>query len=148
MNAIIDQQREGQMELPFELQENETEFQIQQRVYGKFGLNYQGPPRRLDPEEKAFFIKCLREELDEYEKADTIEDEYDAALDTIVFSFDILIRMGLPFREGFIEVAKANISKQLAGTKKKSKRLWELDLIKPAGWRAPNLKAIVKGLRK
>jgi hypothetical protein len=148
MNAIIDQQREGQMELPFELQETETEFQIQQRVYGKFGLNYQGPPRRLDKEEKAFFIKCLREEIDEYEKADTIEDEYDAALDTIVFSFDILIRMGLPFREGFIEVAKSNISKQLAGTKSKSKRLWELDLVKPANWRAPNLKAIVKGLRK
>lgn len=148
MNAIIDQQKEGQLELPFEIMEDETEFQIQQRVYGKFGLNYVGPPRQLDPKEKQFFVDCLMEEAHEYYHAETIEEEYDAALDLIIFSFDILIRMGLPFRLGFIAVAKANISKELAGTKGKSKRLWELDLVKPKGWKAPDLKAIVKGLRK
>ena len=105
---------EGQLELPFNLKTEETEFQIQQRVYGRFGLNYKGEPRRLDQAEKAFFIKCLKEEVKEYEDAKTIEDEYDAALDLIVFSFDILIRMGLPFRAGFLEVAKANITKELA----------------------------------
>lgn len=148
MNAIIDQQKEGQLELPLGFSETETEFQIQQRVYGKFGLNYNGKPRKLDPEEKAFFIKCLREEIDEYENATNILDEYDASLDLIVFAFDILIRMGLPFREGFIEVAKANYKKQLAGAKGNSKRLWELDLIKPKDWTPPNLKSIVKGLKK
>jgi hypothetical protein len=148
MNAIIDQQMQGQMELPFELRENETEFQIQQRVYGKFGLVYQGPPRRLDPKEKEFFINCLMEELEEYKNATTMIEEYDAALDGINFYFDVLIRMGLPFREGFIEVAKANFAKELAKTKSRSKRLWELDLIKPAGWKAPDLSKIVEGLRK
>lgn len=148
MNAIIDQQKEGQLELPFEIFEDESEFQIQQRVYGKFGLNYDGPPRRLDKAEKDFFIKCLDEELQEYHQAETIEEEYDAMLDLIVFSFDVLIRMGLPFRPGFLEVAKANIAKELAGSKSRSKRLWELDLFKPKGWKAPNLKRIVKGLKK
>ena len=138
--------KEGQMELPLELDtaKYSSEFVIQKQVYGKFGLNYEGPARQLDPEEKAFFIKCLKEEVKEYEDAENIEDEYDAALDLICFSFDILIRMGLPFREGFIEVAKANYKKDLAGDKKNSKRLWELDLVKPTGWLSPDLTKIIE----
>lgn len=149
MNAIIDQKKEDQLELPFyAIQEDETEFQIQQRVYEKFGLGYKGPPRRLSDEEKVFFASCLMEEAREFSEAESIEDDYDAVLDIITFGYDILIRMGLPFREGFVEVAKANLKKEVAGVRKKSKRCWELDLIKPTGWTPPNLSKIVKGLKR
>jgi hypothetical protein len=130
--------------LPFPLDLSQTEFNVQRQVYEKFGLNYKGPARQLDKYEKQFYIDALKEEVIEYIAADNIEDEYDAILDVITFAFDVLIRMGLPFQPGFIEVVKANYAKEIAGSKSVSKRDWEFDLVKPKGWTAPDLKGIIK----
>jgi len=105
----------------------------------QFGLAYDGPPRHLDAEELTFRMTCLQEELDEFSDAALLADQFDALLDLMVFTIGTMLRMGLPVDEGFRRVMAANCQKQLATTSAASKRGFALDLVKPAGWTAPDL---------
>ena len=82
-------------------------------MHKKFGLTSAGLPWHLEPHEKAFRVKALQEELDEYNAATTLVDEYDALLDLIVFAVGTLDRQGLPLLEGFEKVMKANMAKEV-----------------------------------
>ncbi|MFN9301360.1 MAG: nucleoside triphosphate pyrophosphohydrolase family protein [Candidatus Kapaibacterium sp.] len=113
---------------------------IVKMMHAKFGINYEGPPRHLTPEEKEFRIVCLSEELTEYQEAITLEDELDALIDLIVFSLGTLERHGFAFTLPFMEVMNANLQKKLAESSSESKRGFEIDLVKPKGWLAPNMK--------
>jgi predicted HAD superfamily Cof-like phosphohydrolase len=112
---------------------------------GKFGLNYYGPPRHLSKDEKDFRIVCLQEELDEYIAATTKADEFDALLDLLVFTVGTMLRQGFPILPGFQRVMAANMLKQPAMVRTASKRDFELDLIKPQGWKSPVLDDLVGG---
>lgn len=109
----------------------------------KFGLEYLGPPRHLSAEEKSFRIVCLREELDEYIAATTKADEFDALLDLLVFTIGTMLRQGFPILPGFQRVMAANMLKAPAMVRTASKRDFELDLVKPVGWKSPVLDDLV-----
>lgn len=101
-----------------------------------FGINYDGEPRELSLEEKRFRFACFSEEALEYLLAETLEDEYDALLDLLVFVFGTMERQGLPI-DGFLEVVQANMKKELGPNGKRGG--FELDLRKPEGWQPPDL---------
>jgi len=106
-----------------------------------FGLRYTGKPRHLDETEKAFYVGALIEEVAEYNLAETLEDEYDGLLDILVFALGALLRQGLS-PEGIKEVVRANMSKELGPIIGKREE-FQLDLFKPEGWQAPNLKSFL-----
>lgn len=110
-----------------------------QTMHEKFGLEYDGPARFLPLDEHTFRQTCLAEELKEFDTALTRADMFDALLDLMVFTIGTMLRMGLPIDEGFRRVMQANMQKEVALVKTASKRDFELDLVKPAGWVAPDL---------
>ena len=48
---------------------DKTQFELVRDFHNKFGGTYDGTPRFFQPDEQEFRIKCLREELLEYEEA-------------------------------------------------------------------------------
>lgn len=120
-----------------------TLFEQVEAMHMKFGIKYVGAPRLLSKEERAFREDCLQEELDEYFAANTLEDQFDALLDLLVFALGTIQRQGLPLEEGFARVMQANMAKQLATKASDSKRNFEIDLVKPIGWTAPELRDLV-----
>lgn len=113
-------------------------------MHAKFGLASDNKPWHLEPYEKAFRVKALQEELDEYNMASTLVDEYDALLDLIVFAVGTLDRQGLPLLEGFEKVMKANMAKEV-GQNGEKRGGFKRDLVKPKGWVGPEaeLKQII-----
>lgn len=102
----------------------------------KFGIAYEGEPRLLSLEEKRFRFACFSEESLEYLLAESLEEEYDALLDLLVFVVGTLERQGLPM-DGVVDVILANMQKELGPNGKRGG--FELDLRKPEGWLAPDL---------
>lgn len=92
------------------------------------------------PEEKAFRIACMREEIQEYEDSIYAPDQLDALVDLVVFALGTAERKGmLPvFKEAFNRVMVANCNKTLGPNNKRGS--FELDLVKPKDWKAPDLK--------
>lgn len=127
------------------------ESQIYYRVremHEKFKIDYNGPPRKLDKEERNFRIQAMREELEEYASATTLVDEYDALLDLMVFAVGTLYRQGLPLLSGYQLVMSANMRKEVGANKGKSRGEFKADLRKPQGWTSPEggLKSIINDL--
>ena len=114
-------------------------------MHNKFDLSADRVPRALDTDEKNFRVAALNEEVEEYEVATTRADELDALVDLQVFLLGTVHRHGFSdvFDEAFNRVMDANMQKFLAGEAHKSKRGFARDLVKPAGWLAPNLKDLV-----
>lgn len=115
------------------------------QMHNKFDLSTDAIPHHLDADEKNFRITALLEEVSEFQDATTLEDEFDALLDLMVFTLGTIHRMGLAdvFEEGFSRVMDCNMQKYLAGDAHRSKRGFARDLCKPADWMAPNLKDLV-----
>lgn len=93
--------------------------------------------------EKRFRIKAMQEELDEYCDATNEADELDALVDLVVFTLGTAERQGLlhVFEEAFKRVMEANCEKQLGRNKKRDN--FQIDLVKPEGWTAPDLHDLV-----
>lgn len=111
----------------------------------KFGLEYNEGPRQLSPEEQAFRVVCLREELQEYEDAVTagdLEEQFDALIDLVYFALGTAHRQGLPFDEGFDIVNGANMLKEVH--RAKQRRNFDLEVTKPEGWKSPDLSKLVR----
>lgn len=116
-----------------------SSYQLVKEQHNHFGILYQGQPRHLEPEEKIFYHTALTEEVNEYIEARTLEDEFDAILDILVFAYGAMLRQGFsPL--GIEEVVRANMQKEL-GPLTDKRAGFKLDLRKPEGWKAPNLKA-------
>jgi predicted HAD superfamily Cof-like phosphohydrolase len=115
-------------------------------AYVKYGLAYDGPPRHLSSEEKMYRISCMREEIEEYNEAWSMTDQYDALIDLLVFTVGSLYRHGFPVQEGFDAVMACNLQKVPGNNPhKKDKDRAEykgIDLVKPAGWLGPEDKLI------
>ena len=120
-----------------------TLFSQVEAMHAKFGIKYTGAPRALSVEERAFREVCLAEELAEYHNATTLEDQFDALLDLLVFTLGTIQRQGFPLESGFNRVMAANMQKELATTALASKRNFQIDLVKPIGWTAPDLRDLV-----
>lgn len=110
------------------------------KMHNKFDLQNTAGPQHLTPEEKAFRIVALREEIDEYEESTELVNEYDALIDLLVFTVGTFERQGLPLQKGFDAVMQCNMQKNLAGSSENSKRGFKRDLVKPQGWVGPESK--------
>lgn len=110
-------------------------------AYNKYGLAYNGPPRHLQQDEKMYRISCLREEIEEYNEADTLTDQYDALIDLLVFTVGSLYRHGFPLQEGFNTVMECNLQKVPGNNPHKADKdraeYKGVDLVKPTGWQGP-----------
>lgn len=110
--------------------------QLVKKQHAHFGISYDGPPRDLPVEEKRFRVVCMVEEAMEYLSANTLDDEYDALLDLLVFTLGTMERAGFPL-DGIVAIIEANMKKELGPGAKRGG--FELDLRKPPGWEPPDL---------
>ena len=101
-------------------------------------------PDTLPVEEAAFRASAIREEVDEFVEAQTIEGQADALIDCIVFALGGLERMGLASHAErlFEEVMRANMQKERAPAKGGKRGIHD-KLAKPEGWRPPDLTPII-----
>lgn len=98
------------------------------------GLPVGSVPQRLSDERKDFGVTCLKEELEEFQTATTIEDEADALLDLAYFAVGRLVEMGIPLSPAWEEVQRANLDKKRG----EGKRGTKVDATKPPGWKPPD----------
>lgn len=111
-------------------------------MHQKFGIT--SNQVTFSGDEKLFRLKCLQEEIDEYEVAIKKEDELDALVDLVVFALGTAERQGMldVFEEAFCRVMHANLMKQVGANKKRDS--FTIDLVKPEGWTAPDLSDLVE----
>lgn len=101
-------------------------------------------PRRLGEitpghPEISWLVGVLQEEAQELAKAETLVDQVDALIDSIVFAMGGLYRLGLTEEQAlecFHAVMDANFEKK-AGQKKGREVEGVKDAIKPEGWKGP-----------
>lgn len=105
----------------------------------RFELTYRGLPRRLEPNFRNFRIQFLREELDEYVVAKTKAEELDALVDIVYVALGTAYLQGFDFQAAWDRVHTANMYK-LRGPSARSE---SYDVIKPAGWKPPELADLV-----
>lgn len=124
---------------------NKTMMDRVTEMHDHFGLYTTLRPEPLSAEEKVFRLKCLREEVQEFEDAATLADQLDALVDLTVFTLGTADRLGMAdvFETAFIRVMNANMQKEVARTAADSKRGFKTDLVKPVGWVAPDLTDLV-----
>jgi thymidylate kinase/predicted HAD superfamily Cof-like phosphohydrolase len=113
----------------------------------KFGLEYKDGPRFLEGEEFSFSVKCLQEEVDEYDDAhDSNRDlagTLDALVDLVYFALGRAYRHGFPFERAWNRVHVKNMLKVRAARDSDSKRGSKIDVVKPLGWTPPDLSDLV-----
>ncbi len=104
----------------------------------KFNLKYDGGPRRLPSKVRLERSRHMTEELTEYMKAESIEDEFDALIDLVYIAIGTARMQGLNFELGFIRVHQANMRKVKGG-----KDVFKGGVKKPNDWQKPYLKDLV-----
>lgn len=111
-----------------------TQIEVMNRKYGFDQLP-------LTKEQLNFKASCLLEELSELMTAINVlndaDETVDALVDISVFAIGILFNAGVDVREAFTEVMKANLKKE-RGVKPTRPNSGGIDLVKPAGWKAPH----------
>jgi predicted HAD superfamily Cof-like phosphohydrolase len=93
-----------------------------------------------------FRTSFLLEELTEYTQAITKKDTagaLDALVDIVYIALGTAWLFNLPFEKAWNEVQKANMSKIRTKSKSK-KRGTSFDVVKPKGWRPPDLEQIIE----
>jgi len=86
-------------------------------------------------------MKFLAEELEEFHvayKDGEIIKAFDALIDIVYVALGTAWMMNLPWEGGWSHVQAANMLKERAATADESKRGVEVDVVKPAGWIAPD----------
>lgn len=72
-----------------------------------------------------------------------LAEQLDALVDLAVFTCGTAERQAFPFNKAWERVMDANMQKELAGTNENSKRGFKRDLVKPEGWKKPNIISLV-----
>jgi len=115
----------------------------------KFGIDYDGPPRELPGDLSQFRLDFMQEELYEYELACEEGDlpaQFDALIDLVYVALGTAHMQGFPFTEGWDLVHDANMKKRRVISASESKRNSPYDLVKPSGWKSPDLWPILRRL--
>lgn len=102
------------------------------------GLPIPETPTRLSDARKDWAARALYEELDEFQRAETLENEVDALVDMSYFALGRLIEMGVVPGPAFEEVHAANMRKRKGALSKRPNSLG-FDAVKPDGWTGPEL---------
>lgn len=95
--------------------------------------------KALEKHEHAWLVGVLKEEADELSEAPTVVDQVDALIDSAIFAFGGLYRLGLSEEQAkdcFMAVMAANFDKKSG---QKTGRIYEgvADAVKPEGWVGP-----------
>jgi predicted HAD superfamily Cof-like phosphohydrolase len=111
----------------------------------RFGVPMPDRPAFLNAEAFAYRYKFLREELGEFVEAHAkrdMETAFDSLLDLVYVALGTALMMGFTperWQAGWDEVQRANMAKERARRDGgNSKRGTRLDVVKPAGWLAPD----------
>lgn len=113
----------------------------------KFGLAYNSGPRQLPEDLQNFRIKFLDEELNEYKEAvidGNLSKQFDALIDLVYVAIGTAYLQGLPFNKGWEIVHHANMQKRRAERINESTRQSAFDVVKPEGWKAPDLTKLLE----
>lgn len=113
----------------------------------KFGLEYAGPPRVLPMDLTAFRVGFLHEEFKEYcEASDDGDTErmLDALVDLVYVALGTAYQHGFDFNEAWRRVHVANMAKVRVERASDSKRGSTYDVVKPPGWKPPDLSDLVQ----
>ena len=112
----------------------------------KFGLEYKGPPRQLPEDLETFRRKFMMEELIEYAHACEHRDKVgmlDGLVDLLYVAFGTAHLHGFDIQKAWARVHEANMKKVRALRESDSKRGSTYDVIKPEGWKPPDLSDLV-----
>jgi predicted HAD superfamily Cof-like phosphohydrolase len=105
-------------------------------------------PREWDQDLINFRIKFLSEELREFEDAAEVHDHAgmaDALIDLVYVALGSAHMLGYPWQELWNEVQVANMRKVRAATDgSDSVRHSRWDVVKPPGWKAPDIRCVLK----
>jgi predicted HAD superfamily Cof-like phosphohydrolase len=116
----------------------------------KFGLRCDGGPAILDSETTKFRLLFLEEELMEF-RVSAISDDLpgmaDALIDLVYVAMGTAYLMGLPWQALWDEVQRANMSKVRANSASESKRGSSLDVVKPTGWKGPDIEGVLNAVK-
>jgi predicted HAD superfamily Cof-like phosphohydrolase len=99
-----------------------------------------------DPEQFELYTNLLKEEMNEFLDAVKAKDDveiFDALLDIIVVAIGAGISAGYPMQSGWDEVILSNMRKINPQTGKVDRRE-DGKVLKPANWRAPNLRKVLE----
>jgi dCMP deaminase len=128
-----------------------TDFEMVGEFHRKFGLPVSGPaePSVPDDDTLGFRLRFLREELAELEEASQrgdLEGFADALADLVYVAHGTAHLAGIPMDPVFREVHRANLSKERAAgaSDPRSRRGHALDVVKPAGWRPPDVAGVLR----
>ena len=117
------------------------------RFHKKFGFEKTDKPDIPDDSELVNFrTSFLLEELAEYSQAITKKDTagaLDALVDIVYIALGTAWLFNLPFERAWKEVQRANMEK-IRAKDTTGKRGTKFDVIKPKGWKAPNIDQIVE----
>lgn len=103
-------------------------------------------PHLLDDDVYKFRIDFMAEELTEFEDAHKAGDlalAADALIDLVYVVMGTAHLMGLPWKELWNEVQRANMEKVRAPDAESSKRHHHFDVIKPEGWQPPDIDMVL-----
>ena len=111
------------------------------KFHQKFGMEYDGPPRELEPTLHDFRKKFIDEEMKEFKTAQNSEQELDAIIDLIYVLIGYALLRGWKFKLAWQKIHEKNMLK--TRSKQGDKARHSTDVVKPAGWTAPDLKDCV-----
>lgn len=112
----------------------------------KFALQPLAKPGFLSEELMRFRMKFLHEEMGELEDAvlsNDLTEVFDALIDIVYVALGTAYLMGLPTRQGWDEVHTSNMAKIRAPNAAASKCGSASDVVKPLGWKKPDLEKIL-----
>lgn len=114
----------------------------------KFEQDYAGEPRELPASVAALRMKLVLEEVQELRDAidrGELHEQLDALCDLLYVTLGTAIVMGMTdvLEEAFTRVHHSNMNKQLTPSRHGSKRDSPWDVVKPEGWKPPDLKDLV-----
>lgn len=113
-------------------------------------VSHDGPaPREVDEETFEYRRKFMQEELDEtvaaYQRGD-LAGVADGLIDLVYVALGTAHFFGFPWQQLWDEVQRANIQKERARSANddRSQRGNSLDVVKPAGWRPPDIAGVLR----
>ncbi len=127
-----------------------SNFDDVREMYVKFGFSSSSvqSPVLIDDETAVFRLKAMLEELNELEEGYRELDLpkiADSLVDLVVFALGTAALHHLPWEDLFTEVMRANNSKVPQFSQLKERNgTGSIDLIKPNGWRGPDIEGILK----
>lgn len=123
------------------------EYECVRAFHLKFGLPLPDTPQPLTHHDAMYRLYFLHEELNETLLAysqQNMEKFFDGLLDLVYVAIGTAIWAGLPWKEGWDAVHQANMMKIRVKQYDQSKRKSHWDIVKPHGWKAPDLLPILR----